>query len=66
MLKTHAQPLRQKWSYRRRYATPNTVPKHGMSAMMMVKTSLMLAPAHVPGIMVVTDIDLHGDEVDDL
>jgi hypothetical protein len=37
-----------------------------MPAMMMMKTPLMLAPAHVPGIMVVTDINLHGDEVDDL
>ena len=42
------------------------MPKHGMSVMMMVKTPPMLAPAHVPGIMVVTDINLHGDEVDDL
>ena len=66
MLKTHAQPLRQKGSYRRRYATPDTVPKNGMSAMMMVKTSPMLAPAHVSGIMVVTGIDLNGDEVEDL
>ena len=39
--------------------------KHGMSTMMMVKTPPMLAPAHVPGIIVVTDIDLHDNEVDD-
>ena len=47
-------------------ATGCPVPKRGMSVMMMAKTSPMLAPAHVPGIMVVTDIDLHGDAVDDL
>jgi len=34
--------------------------------MMMVKTPPMLAYAHVTGIMVVTDIDLHGDAVEDL
>ena len=45
---------------------PDTVPKYGMSFMMIVKTSPILAPAHVSGIMVVTDIDLHGDEFDDL
>ena len=50
----------------RHYMLPDAATKHGMSAMMMVKTSPMLAPAHVPSIMVVTDIDLHGGEVDDL
>ena len=45
---------------------PGTVPKHGMSAMMMVKTPPMLASAHVPGIMILTDIALHGDAVEDL
>ena len=66
VVNTHAKLLLQKWSYRRRYGTPETVPKRGMSVMMMVKTSPMLAHAHVPGIMVVTDIDLHSDEVEDI
>ena len=66
VVNTHAKLLLQKWSYRRRYVTPETVPKHGMSAMIMVKTSPIRAPAHMPGIMVVTDVDLHGDAVDNL
>ena len=66
VVNTHAKLLLQKWSYRRRYTMSETVPKHGMSAMIMVKTSTMPAPTHVPGIMVVTDIDLHGDAVEDL